>query len=840
MDTAREETSADDAAVSDAAPDRELNRLEILRGMRLSIWDGAFATVHGSLTTGAFLTGFALWLGAGDLALGLLTAIPTFAGLVQIVASYFGQRPGSRKSFVAWFAVTARLLWLPILLAPFFVPRPYSLPAFLVLFALSFALLNVTVPAWTSWMSDLVPADHRGRYFARRNTVGGIVGMLIGLPAAWFLDISTRRNHWEGLGFGVLFGVAVAGGVASFLALLRQPEPPRQASPPGPSGLRGVLAFYRAPFNDRNFIRLLLFNTIFVTGQFFAAPFFIVYALVNLKLNYLWLQLFATLSSLAGLTSMAAWGYLADKFGNKPLLAIGVVGVFTLPIIWMLTSPDYPNAVLVLLATNNLAGGLFWAGVGLTQFNLLIRLSPPDKTGVYVATMAAATGLTGGLAPLVGGLLMHRLAGWHTHLLGFTVLNFHVTFAIAALLRIIALAFLGPVVDSRSVPAREVLHQLTGANPRAWLNIRSLRAASGEQRRRRATDALASSRTRLAVSELATALRDPSLAVREAAAHALGEIGDPSAVPLLVDTLNDPASGLAGECARALGRIGHRGATPALARMLADRSDRYTTEDRILAIRALGALGGSDAADVLLERTSDDVEIGDERTEENEVVVRALGQIGDERAASVLGAWLERGAPRPLRLALVRALGELSHPSAVAPLRRTLDSAVEDGVLFPLVADALARIGDTESVRKLLDGIRRQTSAVARRQAAHAVGLLLGESDTLYPLLTHEEFSRDAAIARLHEELMKQVRGVAGAEGLALALEAYLAEEYVRCAAILAAAGHAAHAAPSTSHSAQSIECNRALQQIAGFRTRPMAVELVLIAWCALRGTVAG
>src|SRR5579862_844427 len=90
------------ATTPEGEPGRELNRLEILRGMRLSIWDGAFATVHGALTGGAFLTGFALWLGAGDLALGLLTAIPTFAGLVQIVASYFGQQPGSRKGFVAW------------------------------------------------------------------------------------------------------------------------------------------------------------------------------------------------------------------------------------------------------------------------------------------------------------------------------------------------------------------------------------------------------------------------------------------------------------------------------------------------------------------------------------------------------------------------------------------------------------------------------------------------------------------------------------------------------------------------------------------------------------------
>src|SRR5205823_14103286 len=132
-----------------------------------------------------------------------------------------------------------------------------------------------------------------------------------------------------------------------------------------------------------------------------------------------------------------------------------------------------------------------------------------------------------------------------------------------------------------------------------------------------------------------------------------------------------------------------------------------------------------------------------------EAMVRALGQIGDVRAAPVLAAWLQRDSPRPLRLVLVRVLGELGHRSALGALRATLDSAVGDGVLFPLLADALARLGDTESVRNLLDGIRRQTSAVGRRQAAHAVGTLLGEGEALYGLLAHVDFARDAAIARL-------------------------------------------------------------------------------------------
>ncbi|HLV80147.1 MAG TPA: hypothetical protein VKT32_07670, partial [Chthonomonadaceae bacterium] len=233
----------------ESAP-RELSRLEILQGLRISTWEGSFSTIHATLTTGAFLTGFALWLGANNLVMGLITAIPTLAGLIQIVASYLAERQPERKTFTAWTATSGRALWLGILLLPLFLPHSAALAGFLALYTLSFILLNIPVPAWTSWMSDLVPPDHRGRYFARRSRIAGIVGIVVGLPAAWFLDLATRRHPWSGLGFGALFGTAVLAGLASFACLMRQPEPPRRSPPAAesPGGWAGVLAYYRAPF----------------------------------------------------------------------------------------------------------------------------------------------------------------------------------------------------------------------------------------------------------------------------------------------------------------------------------------------------------------------------------------------------------------------------------------------------------------------------------------------------------------------------------------------------------------------------------------------------------------
>ncbi len=810
-------------------PPQELNRLDVLRGMRVSIWEACYATLWSALTTGAFLTGYALWLGADSRAMGFVTAIPIFAGLVQLVASYVGERRQARRPFVAGFAVAGRTLFLPILLLPLLFRPASALTPFLLLFALSYVFLNFTSPAWTSWMSDLVPPDHRGRYFARRNMVAGVVGMLIGLPAAWFLDYATKQHHWQALGFGVLFGTAVVGGLLSFGALLRQPEPPRRQPPTAAfSSPADAWAYYRAPFADRNFRRLIVFNTLFGLGQNFAAPFFTVYALQNLHLNYVWLQIFATLTSLSGLASMALWGYLTDRFGNKPLLAIAALGTFILPLVWIPMTADQPGWTLTLLTINNLMGGLFWAGVGLAQFNLLIRLSPSDKTPVYVAVMSAVTGLAGGMAPLLGGETMHLLAGWHGHLFGYALSNFHVTFAIAAFLRLFGLIFLRPVVDAGSLPARDVLQQLGSANPRAWRNIRKLQRSGDAGTRLRATEELASSRTRLATGELEAALHDPNRAVREEAARALGEIADPGSVDALLKVLQDPLTGLAVEASHALGRIGDRRALPPLTAVLTSEDDSFSPRDRMAAARALGHLGGQEATEVLLrvlERIPPD-----EEEEMTQVLVRALGQTGDRRVVEPLvSRLLEPQTPRALRLTICRALGEQDDPAALPALRETLRSDVADAAMLPVLADALAHLQDTESALPLLTPLLTLESPVARKQIANAVGQLIGEGDGLYGLLSQEEFGRDSGVAKLIQELQRRSKGSAAQAEISTVQDAYLSGNFAACLQALNRAADALHSAPSD----RSQICRSVLETLAQAPAPP--AEAALLALFALR-----
>ncbi len=729
-----------------------LSRLDVIRGLRFSVWDGAFATIWITLTSGAFITGFALWLGADSVAIGLLTAVPTLAALVQLLSSYTTESLPQRRPFIVIYSLAGRLLWLPILLLPFIFPLNLALTIFLLLFTASSVLTSIPMPAWSSWMSDLVPVGYRGRYFGYRNMVAGITGMVISLPAALLLDQAVKTPGWRFVGFAFLFGTGVIGGIVSGVMVWLQPEPPRiraQESHTGSS--RGLRSYFAAPFADVKFRRLLLFNAVFGVGQNLAAPFFTVYALKELQLNYLWMQVLAAITGVSALVSMPFWGYLADKFGNKPLLAIGTWGVLTLPISWIFTVRGNNAVMAAWLLEINVGSGIFWAVVGLAQFNLLIGCSSPENTSVYVATMSAVTGLLAGIAPLVGGYLMHLMSGLHIMIHGIDIGNYQVLFILTTILRLVSIPLLSGVQDVGAQSAGDVIRQLGQAKPRNWGHIRKLQKPSEQTQRLRAAEALAESPTTLALGELVNALQDPSLEVREQAARALGNIGNRLALEPLLQAAQDDAASITTEAAEALGVLGDRRAVPHLIALLTDGARVLRRAERQAIIRALGALGGEDAAAALIEQLNSTSDSGLQ-----EDIADALGRTRSPKAVGVLTDLIARSREnRTICVACVRALGRIGAPEAREILRSMLNSSGNDQVMAAAAATALTRVGDRQAVPFLVTATSGATAAISRRQIAHSLGTVLEHGESSYRLISAADMDRDAIVVKMIKEAGK-------------------------------------------------------------------------------------
>jgi len=170
-----------------------LSPSEVQRGLLLSIWEGAVANIHISITGAiggsVFLSGFALLLGANNFQIGLLGALPFIGQLMQFLSAYLEARFANRRAIVLFSALAGRSIWALLLCLPFTGwPTEWQLAVFFIALGCSYGLNGMAGNAWLSWMSDLVPPDRRGRYFGLRNTVAGISAMVSIYGAGLILD----------------------------------------------------------------------------------------------------------------------------------------------------------------------------------------------------------------------------------------------------------------------------------------------------------------------------------------------------------------------------------------------------------------------------------------------------------------------------------------------------------------------------------------------------------------------------------------------------------------------------------------------------------------------------
>jgi serine/threonine-protein kinase len=143
--------------------------------------------------------------------------------------------------------------------------------------------------------------------------------------------------------------------------------------------------------------------------------------------------------------------------------------------------------------------------------------------------------------------------------------------------------------------ASDALAKIGG--PKVMDAVLQLVGDKNENIRRSAIEILNQTRDDRAVSHLIGATRDPDWWVRERAADALAEIGNPKAAPALVTMLaGDPRSAPA--ALRALGRLGAREVLPQVLPML----DRPEKDIRIEAMHALSRLTDQSSADTVRPR----------------------------------------------------------------------------------------------------------------------------------------------------------------------------------------------------------------------------------------------
>jgi MFS family permease len=460
------------------APRDNMAERETARGMRVGIWQVAAAGGLEGITTGGFLAAFALVLGATNLQIGILTALPFFMQPIQIPAMLLVERLRRRKAIAVPAYFVAHSSWIPIALIPIFIGVPSGTAVSILLILVGVrgvanAFFNNT---WISWLRDLVPQEVLGRFFSSRQAAATLATAVVGLGAAFYIDLWRTQVPGENLVFGYviayLIGTVILGWTAvTLMALI--PEPRMQALVGQQPSFRQSIS---APFRDRNFRGLINFLFLWNVAANVAIPFFAVYMLTELGLPLFAVIGLGVLSQVSRIIFVRVWGPIADRFGSKVVLSLSASLFLLVFLGWTFTaSPDRHFLTLPLLVVLHVFAGVATAGVNLTDMTLRLKLAPREQATAYLTGASLAINLGSGISPLIGGFLADFFSvrqltfslGWvdpnrtvafaPIHLSGFDFL-----FVAAFVLGVLSLNLLAAIREEGEVDRQVVLDVLLG------------------------------------------------------------------------------------------------------------------------------------------------------------------------------------------------------------------------------------------------------------------------------------------------------------------------------------------------------------------------------------------
>jgi len=446
-----------DAPSTVAGPPEPGSR-EVQRTFRLLLYDAVASEAMGTLATGVFLTGFAVALGASNLSIGVLAAVPSAVQFLQFPAVVLVERLRRRRAICVWAAGIGRGFLIAAAIAPL-LGGSVGVIMLIASIAIWQASAAIAGCAWNSWMRDLVPEGSYGRFFGRRAAVNTAVAMTLALMCGILID--RWKQFAPGNAIAAYTGLFLTSAAIGFLGIWLLSITPDQAMSPVRSPTR-ILAMLAAPFHDRNFRRLIVFLSSWSLAANLAAPFFAVYMLRSLGYSMTAVVILTTASQLSNLAAVSLWGNLIDRFSNKAVLRYSAPLFLLCVLAWTFTGlPWTAPAVFYLLLAIHVLMGVATAGVALASGNIAMKLSPAGEATSFLAASSVVSASCAALAPLVGGLCADFFAAhelnlsftWKTnvHAVTVEVLNFHAwtfLFGLAFLVGLVSLRQLSFVQET--------------------------------------------------------------------------------------------------------------------------------------------------------------------------------------------------------------------------------------------------------------------------------------------------------------------------------------------------------------------------------------------------------
>jgi len=303
----------------------------------LNIFDGALFTFALSFVSiGTIIPVIVKKIGGSNLAVGLIPVFWTLSfNFPQIfIANYVRINP-FKKPLLLKTSLGQRLPWLFMGLICLFAIDNLNSSIALVLFFSCFILAGIAgslnLPGWFDLLAKLTPVKIRGRLFAARSILGGILGAAGGYTVIIILDIFSYPVN-----FAVLFFIAFFFMMISYLFLLLLKE----EQPNHPKTIMKTKEYFKLLpeilKHHTNFRNFLIADSL-LTFSLMSGAFFTIHALEKFQLSDSYAGTFTVVMMLSAVFGNFLFGYLADHYGHRINLFLAAFSTFAACILALIT-----------------------------------------------------------------------------------------------------------------------------------------------------------------------------------------------------------------------------------------------------------------------------------------------------------------------------------------------------------------------------------------------------------------------------------------------------------------------------------------------------------------------
>ena len=414
------------------------------KSRKFFILEGCTAAGISSLTSGAFLAGFANYLGSSDEFAGIIGAIPALTGVIQLFSSIIVERLEKRKLLVSIGYFISRMMLSIMVLIPFFFKSTTTrLTALAVIYGMAYLISAFIESSASNWMVDLTPQHLRPAYFARKDAISLGFLTVLTIIMGKVMDLFKNSNNDYG-GFLVIGVFVLIMTIFDTSFIFKTKEP---------SGHREIVELklkhaITMPFKNVKYRKVIILFLLYNIGLQIAGPFVSIYMVTGLKLDYTYIMVMGVLTSIVRVFSAKYWGRIADKkswyFSTK--LSIAILAFCHAS--WFLVDN---RSVWILLPIMNIFGGIAWSGVTISIFNIQFVMAPEEGRTMYLGASAALGGLAGFMSTFIGSMIVKNFKNFSIAFAGFYIGNMQIVFALSGIILLVTAIYVHLFISQKSV-----------------------------------------------------------------------------------------------------------------------------------------------------------------------------------------------------------------------------------------------------------------------------------------------------------------------------------------------------------------------------------------------------